>query len=503
MLKKIINQKNILEIIIFSFIAISFNVHPIFDYVLVLALVVVLIKSDIMEVLHAFIYFSFFDDVLQFDILGGSISRIIMVVMFSRGVFYFVKYKIAITKKESIICGFLVLSLITGVITKNFSFGDVIVCVNIGLIILYSLIGRQEIQDINEELKNIFIHILTAVMTAVIYGIFRGNFLFEKTGSLEVYRFSGTYEPNFMGMYINMAIIIILFAPKIKKAIRYSLLAFLIGMLGMTLSMSGIAICTFILIFYIFSQKTDFLRKFLEIGVIGILAIVIFVLGQYSFTVVNHITLNSQKVEEMTSVETFDKEEPMNPSENVADSKEIGEVQGNDIEENSDAVEPMVPKENSTEAEGTVTVDEVVEKNFLIQRLESLWSELKQGDFDTLTSGRLPIFRSFVEASFDRSALEIFFGNGLQDEQVYCDFFGKEKEAHNSYINCLYNFGIIGFIIIGIGLFKVIKSPQIFGQKIKFSLYKDTFVVMQWMFLLYALVLSLYTKRMFLIFFIL
>ena len=65
-----------------------------------------------------------------------------------------------------------------------------------------------------------------------------------------------------------------------------------------------------------------------------------------------------------------------------------------------------------------------------------------------MTSGRLPIYRSFLKASFTRDLKEIVFGNGLSDEQLYCDFFGREKEAHNSYLNCLYNFGIIGFILV-------------------------------------------------------
>ncbi len=502
MLEKINNQKGILNLIIFSCIVLFFNLNQVMDYVLVVLLVYTLFKADIIEILYSFLFFSFFDDALQFSLFGGSISRVIMIIMFLRGAIYVIRYRIKPSKKEIIIASFLMASLAIGIITNNFSFGDIIICVNIALLVVYSLIGRYEIKDINKALKDICTYVFVAVIIAIIYGTIRGNFLFEETGSLQVYRFSGTYEPNFMGMYINIAIVIVLFTPGIKKAIRYIILAFLIGSLGMTLSMSGIAICGIALIIYIFCQKKEILRRFFEVSIAGILALVIFIVGQYSFTMVNHISLSTQDAEEVTEQqETTETVEDY--QENVETTEPLPEE--TDVDGNDDVEAPVTPPDENVEdsSDSSITVDEVVEKNFLVQRLETLWTELKEGDFDTLTSGRLPIIRSFLTASFDRSAIEILFGNGLQDEQIYCEFFGRDKEAHNSYINCLYNFGIVGFVLIMIGLVKILKNPKIFGYDLKTSTYGKTFMVMQWMLLLYALVLSLYTKRMFLAFFIL
>ena len=105
--------------------------------------------------------------------------------------------------------------------------------------------------------------------------------------------------------------------------------------------------------------------------------------------------------------------------------------------------------------------------------------------------------------AFDRPMLNILFGNGLTDKKVFCPFFNKDCYSHNSYLDFLYNFGIIGFVLTCGYLFYKTKNNYFLSKNIIDSKYFTNIKIIRIMLLMYALSLTLYTKRMFLIFFLL
>lgn len=475
-----------IDIAIYSIVIFLFNLNPVLDILLALVVAMCFIKTDITNLLSGYIFFAFFDDAIHFELLGGSFSRLLMVIIFLRLLYLIVREKLKPEIKEITIFLFICFELVFSILIGKFSFGDIMIAANIFIFLMFSIVGRTEEKTMENSLKKLLIYIVSGVFVAIIYGFLKFNFLFEETGTLQVYRFSGTYEPNFMGMYINMAIIIILFSESLNKYIKSIALVILLGTLGMTLSVTGVAVTCIILFIYVL-KKGKFLKRIGYLFLIGVSSILLFGVSQYMFNIVNTTRLNNKnQIEEEVEEQTVPEEKIVN-SDNEQEKSTIDNSQQEIEEAESDIPETKV---------------DIIEDNTAVKRGKTLFENFKEGDFDTLTSGRLPIYRSFLKASFTRELKEIVFGNGLSDEQLYCDFFGREKEAHNSYLNCLYNFGIIGSILVIVGIVLVIKRNTFFHMNLQNTKYEKTVKMLRTIFLLYAVVLSLYTKKMVLVFFL-
>lgn len=483
-----LNKLPYLDILIYSIVIFLFNLTPVLDIALAFIIAICFLRADIIGLLSGYIFFAFFDDAIHFELLGGSLSRLLMVIIFLKLLYLILKEKSKPEKKEIIIFSFIGFQIMFSILIGTFSSGDIIIAVNILLFLMFSIVGKKERESIENTLKKLLIYIVAGVFIAIIYGLLKFNFLYEETGTLQVYRFSGTYEPNFMGMYINMAIIIILFSERLNKYIKALALVALVGTLGMTLSVTGVIVACIIFFIYII-KKGEFLKRIGYILGIGISSLLLFGMSQYVFNVVNTMKLNNDVQMEEGTEEVV---EQTIPEEAISMDDEQANTDINNTQQQIEKVE------NDTQE---ITVD-VIEDNTAIKRGKSLIENFKEGDFDTLTSGRLPIYKSFLKASFSRNMKELMFGNGLSDEQLYCDFFGREKEAHNSYLNCLYNFGIIGFILIVIGIVIVMKRNSFFNMNLQNTKYEKIVRMLRIMFLIYAVVLSLYTKKMVLVFFL-
>ena len=95
------------------------------------------------------------------------------------------------------------------------------------------------------------------------------------------------------------------------------------------------------------------------------------------------------------------------------------------------------------------------------------------------------------------------FGNNLLNKKVYSSFFNRECYSHNSFVDFLYNFGLVGFIIIIWYVFDVTTKSKFLGEKIIKCKYVKNIKLIRIMLIIFALSLTLYPKRMILIFFLL
>ena len=119
-----------------------------------------------------------------------------------------------------------------------------------------------------------------------------------------------------------------------------------------------------------------------------------------------------------------------------------------------------------------------------------------------MTSGRTALIRTFIKASFKRPLINILFGNGITDKKIYTKFFGRKCLAHNSYADFLYNFGIVGFLLVIKYIFSKTIKNTFLSTNIINTMYCKNIKVIRILLLIYAFTLSFYTKRMFLIFFL-
>lgn len=477
-----------------------FNVSSIIGLLFVITLVVEIITTKTENMLCIYLFLSFFDEVLQNEYLGGSISRIIMVVIAIKLVVIILKNKIKPNNQEIGIVVFFIFSFVVGIITyKSINIEVLIALFNIFIFILFSMsIKLKTKEEVEHFIEKLLFTIVVAVLNSILYGLINNLFMKEIDGENIVYRFNGTYEPNFMSMYINLGIVSIM-SLKNKtdnRKVIYLLCSILVIANILTVSMTGLAVLIAIIFLHIIINRKNFKKEIKDIVIIVIITITLFSIIKVTQYLIK--TYEQVKIEEsQTNIIT---EHNMVPEQNITPEQEI--ISDQDV----------IPKQNIEESseepenKGMLTkeYEESIEKSDnLIKRIEFLEETLSKGDFARLTSGRIPLIITFVDASFDRPLGNILFGNDATTKKLFSNYFYAEKYSHNSYIDILYNFGIIGFIIVSTYIFKITHKNMYLKTHLDSTRYKETIKLIRIMLLIYAFALSLYTKRMFLIFFLL
>lgn len=485
----------IIELIILTLV---FNISKVIGviFTLVILLEIILSKKD-ENLLFIFLFLSFFDEVLVIDIIKGSISRIIMVVIFIKLLIHTIKNRIKPNKCQLSIIGFFLFSIIIGLVTVGFKLESFITLFNILIFVYFSMVLKfNNIDDINKFIEKLCLIIVIAVLNSILYGVINNNYLKELLENSVIYRFKGTYEPNFMCMYINLGILSLLTIKNkfFSKKLYYVFLAIMINAVIATVSMTGIITLTLSILLYLFFNRKNLKKEIIDLIIVVIFTVTIFMGNKL-------LNISKEQKDEQT-VKNYEIIQEVNPkytnnhNEIKIESKENNVTVS--IAENKEKTEIEDKEKNETKKEAPNQNESELSK-----RLEEMKSALINGELGKFTSGRIPIGITFIEESFKRPILNILFGNDMTVKKLYCNFFMREVYSHNSYIDCLYNFGVIGFlIIISFIWYRTIKNIYM-GISIKGSKYSNNIKIIRIMLLTYALALSLYTKRMFLIFFLL
>lgn len=450
-----------------------FHVHIVLGGIFtIIILLEIAITKDNRNLVYIYLFLSFFDEVLIVDILHGSVSRIVMVMIFIKMMVYIIKNKIMPNKYQIALIVFFLVSFVIGVMTVGFNLEVVLIFFNIVIFACFSMVLKwKDVEEVNQFIERLCLTIVVSVFNSVLYGMITNNFLKEIEGNRIIYRFKGTYEPNFMCLYLNLAILSLMtIKEKFNHKILYYLMeAILVNAAIATVSMTGIATLGFSIFLYIIFKRKNWKEELLDLLGIAMLTVVIW--GGIQLT---HKILETGKQNGAKQIENI-----QNGDSNI--------VNGEKDKEN---LQPTANNENKHENGWSV-------------RLKWLEELLMDGRLDTLTSGRLPLAKTFIQASFDRPIINILLGNDARSKTLYCNFFNSEKYVHNSYVDCLYNFGVIGFMIaIGFVWYRTIKNVYV-GYQLAESKYAKNIKTIRIMLLIYALTLSLYTKRMFLVFFLL
>lgn len=453
------------------------------------------------DVLCIYLYLSFFDEVLIWDKINGSISRIFMIIIFIKCFTYIIKNRVKPTKYHIGLVTFILISGIIGIYTNGISIELITTVLNIIIFVILSMtIKINDKSEIDIIIEKICYTIVIAVFNSVLYGLITNSFYREIEGKKIVYRFMGTYEPNFMCMYINLAILSLLTVKeKINSKIYYVVFSVLINSAILTVSLTGLGTLSVCILLYLIMNRKNLKEELKNIVIIIIISIII--MGGYNFIKFNIINDQEDVGEETQyinqSIETMDNREY---------SYSIIENEKNEEENNNDnsAINEINVIENSQEITSEMESSDIDKnKSQIIIRAERIFKLIINGDFDTLTSGRIPLVKTFIKESINRPVLNILLGNGPTVKTLYCSFFEKNCYSHNSYVDCIYNFGIIGFLIIMIYIFRKTKKNMYLNNDITDSKYCNSIKLTRIMLLMYALALTLYTKRMFLTFFIL
>lgn len=470
-----------------------FNVNFIIGAIFLLIIVAEILSASNEDCLFTFIFLSFFDEVLQIKQLGGSISRIVMAVIFVKLLINIIVNKYKPNKYQIGILIFFFISLIVSIINlKRINTEVIMILSNIIIFVLFSMAIKLKTKDETEQfIRKLLLTIVLAVLNSTIYGIINNNVIKEIEGDKIAIRFKGTYEPNFMCMYINLAFLsIISIKDTIKPKILYYIgAAILITANVLTVSITGLITLLTSLIIYFIIQRKSFKEEIKDFAII----IILFILCISSIRLVNSI---NSKIE--LKKQTVLKEQTQYTSNNELNN--VATMQ-NQTENDNKVNETLNNTQNSNEAITNTNKDAV--SSGLNVRLSFLTNILKNGDLDRFSSGRIPLFTLFVEASFNRPIFNILLGNDPTTKMLFSKYFYKAKYSHNSYVDILYNFGVIGFLAMMIYIFNITKNNIFLGSNINENKYKNAIKLIRIMLLIYSITLSLYTKRMVLVFFLL
>ena len=489
-LKKFIQKIPLLHLLFYILILLLFFLYN--DYVDLFIGIVIICCSIFIKLnnlMYLYLLLSFFDDVLILKYLGGSISRIILIVIILRSLYYIIKEKYEIDKKYISICLFFLISVIVSCISKTFTLECITIFINVFALVCLLIIMKNEKIETQQILTNIFQTILLSVCFACIYGIIHFNFLNEELSTLNILRFSGTYEPNFMCFYIDMAIISLLaLSEQMNKYLYYILFSFLILFAGLTLSVTGIICLAIILLYYIVHKKFN-KKEFIKVFIPSLIALLL-------FTPMNYLVSNMFNLSKITNEITIIENSIENPEANQENNTENN---GNTLSSDNNT-DNSIPEENassniSEENASSENESTTEEKNSFEIRGEELKNDFFNGNWDKLTSGRLPLAKRFLEASFDRNIFQVLLGNGPTTKMLFTNFFYDYNYSHNSYMDLLYNFGIIGFILAIWFIINTIKNNYVFGNQVC-NEYSWFIRALRILIILFGFGLSMYTKKM-------
>lgn len=467
---------------IFLCSVICFGLNNYLDVIFVAFWSFLALKLNVKKMLYLFIFLSFFDDVFIVDILKGSANRVILLIILIKLLFLIIKKikEIKILRKDVLIILFFLISVLVGFFYSGFNFESITIFLNITVFVMFSIMLRDE------NKKDIFFNLMKVILCAVIFsclfGLLRWNFMNEITGEVSIIRFKGTYEPNFMCFYIDLAFLsALMLKEKLGKFVNYTIAVFLVACAGLTVSVTGILTLAMIFIIYLWINKTHFKSTFTYLFFIGFGAIIVF----------GGIQLGSRAVNNFTN---------MNNSSNNVIYEENGSEK-NDKKEENNVIEDSSSDEQINE--NNPNNESETENNGIGERASELLSFIENKDLDKLTSGRLPLAREFISKSFDRPLIEVLIGNGPTTKMLFTNFFYKENYSHNSYLDLLYNFGIIGFLFSIFFIYKITSKNYFLGEINCLGEYNKALKFFRLVILIYAFALSLYTKRMVLLFFLL
>ena len=371
-------------LVAFTVLTLLFGFNQYLDYLLVAAMAAVILALNPKQLLYAYVYLYFFEEVLSFPNLYGITIVILSPLIALKLLYTIYKRKILPGRKELLIFGFFLFSSGIALISGNFGKATLVVDMTVGIVLMFSMVLKQY-KDKDEIVEELFLTIIIAVTNAVVYGLAHNNFMNEVRSDAVIWRFNGTYEPNYMAMFINMSLFSLL---RLRSyfGIPLSLAMFIVNFaaLAYTKSTTGLICFLFILMLKIIKNA----------GVIK--------------SLISKQLTGSDRVNAALDITI--------------------------------TVLTMAM---------TVIVICIIEMKYHIitEKLFLILNRIRTGNLSSATSGRLPIIRRFYQEFISKPMINILFGNAPQSLKVYSKYFGEFKYSHNMYVDLFYCFGIVGGLI--------------------------------------------------------
>ena len=451
-----------------------------------------------------YVFLLMFDNMLPCPLLGGSAVRVVQLALLGRGVLAHARlrrmsepYTLRVAVLTLAWCG---LSFaLKGLTADMLSFG-----VNIAALMALRWLLRVDTCPVGETLHRMLMTYVVGALTAVALGILYGRIVWLVGDALSGARFMGTHEPNFMAMFLDVAVAIWLFlAPKgrVRDALVLGVLG---GALVFTGSLTGLCMAVLVL-----GGSLIALRKqgwALAARVARALVVAALLAGCAALVLHPPATGGAKDIlgwEASTGVVSGAVPNYLSPEdyarvrrgEAALDAVLETEAQMLARREAEGSVPDLEPNRTGDAAEralGRIPM--------LGERFTRAYIYLRDNGIDYATSGRLGLMR---EKAGDYAALPLWqklIGRGPDIEKTYFPLYQTLGYAHCSYLDLLTSLGALGLAGLLYWIYRVMQRRVFLGEAMPAPV-SAALTAARWAVLLHAATLSMHLNRMFLFFF--
>lgn len=440
-LKARLSMKRVLLPALFL-LALCYPLHPALGYVTAALLIAVCALCELPAALYAYVFLFWMDEVMPFAPLGGSIVRVMQLALGVRLAVTVVRCRLWVRLSDVALAAFTVAACavglaVHGVTVEMLSFG-----LNVGLFVLMrvALRARADAPWVARGMLRTYVY---GAVAAVAVGFAQQRFVTLLLGEFtqSYARFMGTFEPNFMAVFLGAAILIWMALDWERPWQDLLVLGVLGGALLSTFSMTGM-LCFFLAsLFMLVRMRRGLRRTLVRVARAAPVALAVFAAFSafVSLRGVESFTRGLISEDMHDYVYYIEEEDYVYARDHGIDFMEVSRRASDTI----------------TEEERQASVDQhmdalehSVQQSALLVRLQEALERVTSGDWDKLTSGRYGLFRMKLS---DFGALPLWqklVGTGPDAQLTYQPNARQRNYAHNSWLDALYSFGFIGFALL-------------------------------------------------------
>lgn len=241
-------------VFLISMLCLTFEIHPVWSLIVSFALLIIALSLKFKEVAYLYIFLS----IWSITLFQGSYQIFILLIetiLLIKGIKHVLQNKLSIRLKEVLFIVIITLfTTISFLIYTDLS--SIRILLNVIIVLLLKITYLNEKDD--NFIKSLFIFYIVSISVGVLYGLINQNFMDVRYGTG---RFNGLQAPNYMALYTNIGILILLFLEGIRNNLRVILLIWLYFSLLLTQSTSGMLINLVILMIFVsIKYKSFFVR---------------------------------------------------------------------------------------------------------------------------------------------------------------------------------------------------------------------------------------------------
>lgn len=503
-IKKVLQNKAYWALPLLAAGLLLYPVHAIFSYLFAIGLLLCCAFLPVVPLCCLYIVLFCFDPVLPFPLLGGSVVRVMQGGLFIRLTVAWIRLRIRPRIEECIAGALVILScgigLIRGIQSDALSF-----LVNMGLfLLLRPVLRRQEdpMQDIAEKCIRAM---AWSVLLALLWGLCYQRFLVVPVGGMQLLRFMGTYEPNFMATFANVAWVGLLCLPPRRTWQDTIMLGLLLLCLLLTYSVTGYLVVALMCCLLIL-PKAHRKERFIRFARCLLVAIPLFACITFLLP-----TLWAQESENSTETLPSIASEPLRNEQGEELSSDPADLAllPEEYEAARAAGETPVAYRrplNLVTPVARLRIEQAEalagQSNPLTARIQDFLWCASTGNWDLLSSGRLGLW---TEKLKDFAALPLWqklIGTGPAPALTYMPLAYTLSYTHNSYLDMLYSFGILGFLLICWYLVQTTRKRRFMGVSLAGSDAGQALFYLRITLLLEMCSLTIYLNRVVLFFFL-